>query len=160
MRDPNRNRDSWADREAEFEARPFWTSFKWALLATLGVVAIIAIVWVLSVAGSGVQGEGNKHRIKNDATNQIQQSEGFEEDYQDFKAFPAKIKVAKSAADAALKTTDTTDDTIRAADLTGITQACIDLAHDYNARARKYTAKDFRASDLPDHLDDTECEAS
>lgn len=157
MRDPRRDHDTWEDRADDFEARPFWTIFKWGALSTLIVVALVAIVWALSVGGSDVQGRGNAVRQKNDATNRIQQSENFEETKQDFEAFPAKIKAAKRASDRANKSPDTTDDSIKATELDGIVQQCIDVAHDYNADARKYTAKDFRAADLPDHLDDNIC---
>ena len=156
-RDPYRDSPTWEDRGAELEARPFWVSFKWIVGATAVILAVVALVWVFSVGSSDVRGRGGAVKIKNDATNRIQQSEYFEQTKADYDTYPNKLAVAQAALDRAAKTDDPTDDQLRETDLTGLQQQCLAVVADYNARARKYTAREFRASDLPNQLDSTTC---
>lgn len=162
-RDSRRDHQTWTDREKDFEARPLRVGFGWAAKVTFGVIAlvlcVVAVVWLFNLGTSDVKGRGNAVRQKNDATNRIQQQERFEDLAADFAAFPTKIQAAEHAVERAQASKDPTDDSLRETDLAGLTQQCIDIARDYNAMARKYTARDFRAEDLPAKLDTEECKA-
>jgi hypothetical protein len=129
------------------------------ILGTLLVIAVISVgVWGFRVATSDTKGRGDATVIKNSARNRINAQETFEKLFADIKATDRKIEVADSAAKAAPQ-----DPTLRQ-NASGIRQYCLSVVSDYNARARSYSAEDFRSADLPyqiDNLDSTtDCKGS
>lgn len=127
-----------------------WRAVAW-ILATLLVVALISGgIWLAKVALSDVKGRGDAQRIKNDAPNRIAAQEGFEARYADIKATDAKLDAAAQAV-----TEDPTDRTAHQT-LTGLRSYCQSVVGEYNAKARSFTAADFRAADLPFQIDPTD----
>jgi hypothetical protein len=118
------------------------------ILIWLGVVALIGVlVWGFRVVTSDIKGQGNAVIIKNDAVNRIAQQEQFEQLYADIKA--ADLKIGTAAAAVALNPLDKTAQQT----YTGTVNYCIQVSADYDALARKYSAEDFRAADLPEQID-------
>jgi hypothetical protein len=127
-----------------------------ALATIVGIIAVIGIsvgIWYVRVATSDTAGAGNAVINKNNEINRVNAQERFESLYAEIVAADRKIDVAAEA------TGDTAE-----ANLTGIKNYCLGVVGDYNAEARKFSAADFRAVDLPAQIDNsdpsTDCEAS
>lgn len=154
-RDPYRDYSTWEDREQEFEARPVWTSSKWALAVMLGVLAIAAILWGIGVAVSGPKGAGDVHRANESALNRIQQQGDFVQLREDYTGALAKITAAKAAVKAAKRDPKALPQ--RQVELDGLAQNCVDIAQQYNADGQKVLARDWKDSGLPSRLDPARC---
>jgi hypothetical protein len=114
----------------------------------IGLFMVISVaVWGFRVVTSDIKGQGNAVIIKNDAVNRIAQQERFEQLYADVKA--ADLKIGTAAAAVALNPLDKTAQQT----YTGTINFCIQVSADYDALARKYSAEDFKAVDLPDQID-------
>jgi hypothetical protein len=119
-----------------------------ALIALLVVGALIGgVVWVIGVATSGISGQGEAIIQKNSANNRIAAQQTFEDLIADIKA--STLKLNQAAADKKANPGDAT----YATNYTGLVNHCLDTVGLYNADARKYTAAQFRASDLPAQID-------
>jgi len=128
------------------------------VLALLALCAVIGIgAWGFGVATSDVKGQGDAVRQKNDATNRIAAQERFEDLYQEIVQADRRITVMADAAERDPSAVNQTN-------LTGAINYCLDVVGDYNAEARKYTAAEFRAADLPARIDDldpsTDCQGA
>ncbi len=135
----------------------------------MGYVTVIVIFFALLIGGlsiahwgfgvwtSDIKGKGDAVKIKNDGLNRIQQQEKFEQFNADFDGYIVKIGTAKANLAAAKETPTKNDDPQREVELNGLIQICVDTAQNYNAAGRKYSARDFKASDLPAKLDPALC---
>lgn len=118
------------------------------VLLIVAVVALIAAgVWGFRVVTSDAKGQGDAVRTKNSGTNRIAAQERFEELYAGIKAADERVSVM-----AAAKKSDPSD-VIASTNYAGAVNYCIQIRADYNAEARKYTAEQFRAADLPAQID-------
>lgn len=137
-----------------FEKAPLRTGFRVALIITLGVLAIGAIVsvlvWGFNVGTSDVKGRGDAIRQRNSGTNRVFAQQHFEDLKAAIDKDVANIRAAKAAA-------ATSPTQINQTNVTGAQQVCNGDVADYNAAARKYLERDFRASDLPSSIDLAEC---
>lgn len=125
------------------------TSFKIGAAAVGGLVLIAAIAigfWAFRVATSDVKGSGDAEIRKNSATNRIAAQERFEQLHAEIIASDQRIDVLADAVKADPSYTNQTN-------LTGATTFCLSVVADYNAEARKFTAQEFRAADLPAQID-------
>lgn len=131
---------------------------KWWLLIVAIILILSAIIWGITVATSGVKGQGDAVIKKNSAENWTAAQARFEDLYAEIKAADDKIDVAQDAL-----ALDPEDKTLQT-NLSGTTNYCISVVADYNADARKYLAADFKAADLPDQIDefdtDTDCKGT
>lgn len=131
-------------------------------LATIGVVVgLIAAslgVWAFNVATSDIKGAGQATLQKNSANNRIAAQQRFEDLYQEVLTADQRIDVAADSAAA------NPGSLVAQTNLAGAVTYCIDVRGDYNAEARKYTAAEFRAADLPAQIDtyapSTDCKES
>lgn len=125
------------------------------VLLLVFMLIIGGLWWGFKVATSDIKGQGDAVRTKNSAVNRIAAQERFEVMYADVKASDQRLDVlaADKAADPA--------DKVAARTYSGAVAYCITVRNEYNAEARKYTAEQFRASDLPASLDslssETDC---
>lgn len=118
------------------------------ILLILGVIALIGVsVWGFKVTTSDTKGAGDATRSKNSGTNRIAAQERFEDLYAGIKAADQRLDVLATAKKAA------PSDVVAATNYTGAVNYCIDLRAQYDAEARKYTAEQFRAADLPPEID-------
>lgn len=118
-----------------------WTIFTLLLIAAIGWA-----IWAFTVATSDVKGQGDAIIEKNSAENWVAAQERFEEMYADIVASDQKIPNALAALEA-----DPENPTLRT-EHTGLVNYCLSAVGDYNAEARKYSARDFRSADLPEHI--------
>jgi hypothetical protein len=132
---------------AYYALRWFFAIF--ILSSLLGVA-----MWAFGVFTSDINGRGNAIKVKNSATNRIAAQERFEEMYQDGQAANQRIGAMRAALAA------TPNDTIARTNLNGAVNYCIEVRAKYNAEARKYTAAQFRASDLPENLNEIDCKGT
>lgn len=128
------------------------------VLAILALVAVIGIgVWGFKVATSDIKGQGDATRQKNDATNRIAAQQRFEDLYQEVIQSDRRITMLADA-------TERDPSTVNQTNLTGAINYCLDVVGDYNAEARKFTAEEFRAADLPAQIDNldpaTDCQGA
>jgi hypothetical protein len=123
----------------------------WGLIVGCMVLAVVlalsAAVWAFGVGTSDVRGKGNAYKAKNDGVNRVAAQERFENLYADAKAADARLDVLQDATKA------NPDDAIASKTYTGAVSYCISARAAYDAEARKYSARDFRATDLPAQID-------
>lgn len=124
-----------------------WRAAIWITLAVVFVLALSAGIWALKVASSDAKGQGDAARTKNSGANRIAAQARFEDLYAGIKAADERIDVMAVAKKADPK------DVVAATNYTGAINYCIQQRADYNAEARKYTAEQFRAIDLPAQID-------
>lgn len=135
-------------RELNDETRHgFWYSARWIVAVVLLAVVISAGLWALGVVGASTKGKGDAYRTKESGTNRIAAQERFETTYADVLASDQRLDILHLARQAA------PEDAYAATRYTGAVAYCISARNGYNAEARKYTAEQFRASDLPEKLD-------
>lgn len=168
-RDPYKEYPSWEDREKEIEAKPFQVSLKWALGATVIVLAVVALVGVASTGSVFFKGEAaeitnpaREKAIVFDPNRSLSTYEGF---YDSCNAFNAAIIAASDASNEA-KTREKTYSAkadpfgnerkaisgIRE-NARGLRNQARDLAAKYNADSSANTRAPFKAADLPYTLD-------
>lgn len=144
--------DSWKQDRRDANRVGRWV-IVWVLIAVALVVAIGGALWFLNVATSAPRGQGDALATKNSAANWTAAQARFEDEYADVIATDRKITA--TAGDA--KDKGTRGDTYR-----GLVSYCLSAVGEYNADARKYLARDFRAADLPQQIDtsdpSTDCE--
>jgi hypothetical protein len=119
----------------------------WVVIGVVVVLAISAGIWALNVATSGPKGQGDALVKKNSAENWTAAQARFEDLYADIEATDRKITVAGAAL--AINPADQTAQQT----YSGTVNYCLSIVGDYNAEARKFLAADFRASDLPNQID-------
>lgn len=146
--DRHRNRSDREFRELDYDTRHgFWYAAKWVIAIVLLVVVITAGLWALGVVSAPWKGKGDAYKTKESGTNRIAAQERFETMYADVIASDQRLDILHLARQAA------PDSVIAQSNYTGAVAYCIDVRNSYNAEARKYTAEQFRASDLPAKLD-------
>ncbi|QWY82785.1 hypothetical protein PP641_gp045 [Arthrobacter phage SilentRX] len=128
------------------------TTGKMIGLAILAVVVIVALSWggwALSVALSGPKGVGDAIKTKNSAENWTAAQARFEKQYAAVKGLDQKIAVHRTALAA-----DPKNPTLQT-NLTGVTTACLSAVAEYDAESRKYLSEEFKSTDLPYQIDQT-----
>jgi len=115
------------------------------LLILGGIIG--GVVWAIGVATSDVAGRGEAIVQKNSANNRIAAQQTFEDLIADIKQSDAKLDQALVDKKA------NPGDSTYAVNYAGLVNHCLDSVGLYNADARKYTAQQFRASDLPAQID-------
>lgn len=120
------------------------------ILAVIGtVIAVIALswgIWLFGVWASDIVGRGEAVKTKNNSTNRIAAQERFED-------LSADISIAQQRIDTLAAQAKTNKSYAAQTAATGAVTYCLDLVAQYNAEARKYTARDFREADLPSSYD-------
>lgn len=128
------------------------------VLAGVVVIGAPAAVWGITVASSGVKGAGDTIIVNNSSVNRIKAQERFEDLYAGIVATDRKITAQEPNVLAGIPDGKTAGQT-----MAGLVSACLDLVSDYDADARKVTAADWRAFDLPQSIDihnpATDCKA-
>lgn len=122
----------------------------WVIVGLLFTLILGGGLWALRVGTSDIKGQGDVTIKKNSAPNRIEAQEDFEELYADIKATDRKLDVYAAAVKAK------PDDAIARTNLDGTTAYCLGVVGDYNAKARKILAADFKAVDLPSEIDDAD----
>lgn len=123
----------------------------WVITILIIVALIGAASWGITVAVSGIKGQGDATIQKNSGTNRIVQDARFQQLYQEYKGSFAKIELAQQAVQADPK------DRVAQTNLTGIQQHCVDIANEYNGLALSFIAQDFVGTNLPSTLDQASC---
>lgn len=120
---------------------------RWVLAIILVVTLIGWALWALGVATSDIRGRGEAVKTKHSSTNRIAAQERFEDMAADITAANQRIATTAAAAKA------NPDDYTARVNATGAITYCQQAVAQYNAEARKYTAAQFRAADLPASFD-------
>ncbi len=159
MSDKYKRRSDREFAELDYDTRHgFWYVAKWGVAFVVLIVVVVGGLWALGVVAAPWQGKGDAYKTKESGTNRIAAQERFETMYADVIASDERLDVLAAAhkADPA--------DVVAATNYTGAETYCIKVRNEYNAEARKYTAEQFRASDLPEKLDPeapkTDCKES
>lgn len=130
--------------------RWFGLGIGWWLIMILVACAVGVAVWGITVATSGVKGQGDAQIQKNSAANWTKAQAEFERTYASIKAQDKNITIAWKELQADPKSP------IKQQNYSGLVRNCNDTVANYNAKAREFLAKDFRASDLPSEIDQTD----
>ncbi len=117
-----------------------------AAVVSVVVIVLPLTLWGAKVALSDLFGQGNAIIKKNDATNRISAQERFESLYAEIVNADRRLDVLKDALDNDPSYTNKVN-------FTGGQTYCLSVVADYNAEARKYSARDFRSFDLPAQID-------
>jgi hypothetical protein len=146
--------DDWGRSPSRDTRRGLGYLLAWAVGITLIVGVISVGVWAFGVKTSDIKGRGDATKIHNSATNRIFAQQHFEDMYAEIN--DRDVPNLKSAR-AALK--QAPHDQARQINVTGVQQICNQDVADYNAAARKFLERDFKAADLPARIDPiTTCE--
>lgn len=146
----NRNYDSWREDRRDLN-RGFRLGLGWWVIIVIVALLIGAWIWGLTVATSGVRGQGDGIIRKNSADNWISAQRAFEQNYADYESTLTRIDTFHAAYEA------DQSDAVAKTNWLGSISYCTELVADYNADARSYLSEDFQASDLPYQLDPTTC---
>jgi hypothetical protein len=126
-----------------------WRGMIWVICIVVFVVVLSFALWAFGVFTSPIKGKGDAFKQQQSSENRIGAQARFEDLYQEVQATDTKLTTAKQALKA------NPDSQIKQTEFTGLINHCLDVVADYNAEARKYLAKDFRAIDLPPEIDTT-----
>jgi hypothetical protein len=140
--------DDWGRSPRRDTAHGLGYLLAWAVGIALIVGVVSAGVWYFGVATSDVKGRGDATKVHNSATNRIFAQQHFEDLYAGIT--DRDVPNLKSAR-AALKR-DPHDQALQT-NMTGVQQICNQDVADYNASARKFLERDFKAADLPPRID-------
>jgi len=122
-----------------------------AFVGALVVVALIAAgIWAFNVATSGIKGQGDAAINKNSADNWPQQQAEFERLFASIKSQDKNIGIAFAELQADPK------NSVKQTNYSGQVRNCNDTVANYNAKAREFNARDFRAADLPAQIDESD----
>lgn len=122
---------------------------KWGLIALAAVLALVALIWGLNVATSGVRGQGDAVVQRNSAANWTKAQADFEERYAHIEAQDRKIQAHYDRLQA------DPDSRFAETNYYGARDNCESAVAGYNAKARTFLAGDFRSADLPAQIDST-----
>lgn len=124
------------------------------LWIVIGVVIILLIgtgIWGLTVATSGVKGQGDGTIKNNSAENWIKQQAKFEDLNAEYESTLVRIEQFKATADA------NPNDAIAQTNYQGQVSHCTDVVAEYNAASRSFLSEDWKSIDLPPSLDPDSC---
>lgn len=147
------NDNDW--RYANREAGRFigLTARVWiTILIIAGLIG--AAIWGITVATSGVKGQGDGIIKNNSADNWIKQQGKFEDLYAEYESTQVRIDVFKEAAD------ENPNSAIDQTNYNGQISHCTDVVAEYNAATRSFLSEDWKSIDLPPTLDPTDCTRS
>lgn len=132
----------------------YWLGARWTIVLLVSVLVLSAVaailIWGFKVGTSDIKGRGDAVRQHNSATNRIFAQQHFEDLHQGVQRDVANV----SAARAAVKVDPSQ---VNKTNVVGAIQVCNADVADYNASARKYLERDFRAADLPPSIDNAVC---
>lgn len=137
-------------KDLEYATRAgFWYTYKWWVAAVVAVFTIGALIWGLTVITAGPKGAGDAHKTNQSGSNRIAKQEMFEQLYADIQASDANLTVLHDAM---------VDDPsyVNKTNYNAGRLQCTNLVHNYDAEARKYTAKDWRDNKLPSAINQTD----
>lgn len=149
----SRYNDEW--RQANHDVGRFiGLTFKaWVIILILaGIVG--AAIWGITVATSGIKGQGDGIIRNNSADNWIAQQGKFEELHAEYESTQVRIDQFKTIADA------NPNDAIAQTNYNGQVSHCTDVVADYNAATRSFLSQDWKSIDLPATLDPADCTRS
>lgn len=170
VRDPYRSYQTWDDREAEFEARPWWVALKWSLAAVVIALVCAAVVGLATTGNALFQGEAAKRTVTertnsqtftpenkaaqiaffHDACNtvnaQLRIAESNEATYR------ADMEAARLASDPIKQQQAQSVLSADQQNVTGAQNIVQSTAADYNSRSAQSTANVFKDSGLPDRI--------
>lgn len=121
-------------------------SILWWLVILIAITLVSIAIWGITVAVSGVKGQGDAVIEKNSAENWTEAQATFERNYADVIATDIKIDNAYT-----LWQSDRQDKTLQQT-YTGLVSYCLSVVAEYNADARSFLSEEFRAADLPEQI--------
>lgn len=110
------------------------------------IILIAASLWVLGVFTSNVKGAGDARKFRNSGVNRIQSQARFEGLATDYDGAIENIKSYGSPSTPQEHT-----------ELRGLQQHCVNVAQEFNAASRTYTARGWKSAGLPETLDASAC---
>lgn len=147
--------NDYRDERRDIDRATAWGAgriFLWVLVVIIVIGALGAAIWGITVATSGVKGQGDGVIQKNSAENWLDAQARFEENYAEYESTIFKIEQAATALEA------DPNNAVLFTNYQGTVNYCASLVADYNADARNYLREDFKAADLPDQIDVRTCE--
>ncbi len=148
--------------------RPTRKGVVWAVVIMFALVVVLPLgLWLGGVYASPVVGKANAYRDKHGATNWTQAQAAFERDWASILKLDKQTSAAADDLDLYNKMYPVNPNAgpgnaveeqraNLAVDYKGARQQCQNAVADYNAAARTYTLRDFRAADLPQQIDDND----
>lgn len=156
--------------DTRFENNPGRTG----LQVYIGVIVVVLLtVWIIAAvtlglrtATAGIVGKAETHIQNQSSNNRVIQQAGFEQTYADVVKYKQQIKDANKAVEDWDKANAGKQDTVigtlatqrqyLVSVATGLKQQCQTAVANYNADTHKTLSKDWKRSDLPYELVDTE----
>lgn len=144
------DRDEW--RDVKKDVRRFGgLAIGWWVIIVIVALGISAGIWGLTVATSGVKGQGDGIIKNNSSENWIKQQAKFEDLHAEYESTLVRIDQFKITADA------NPNDAIAQTNYNGQISHCTDVVAEYNAATRSFLSEDWKSIDLPATLDPEDC---
>lgn len=148
--DKYKNRTDRDFDELDYATRAgFWYVAKWVGACILAIVAVVVVLWGTGVLWAGPKGAGDAHKTNQSGTNRIAKQEMFEQLYADIQNADKTVGLMHDALAGDPSYVNKTN-------YTGARAACNQLVANYDAEARKYSAKDWRDNKLPSAINQTD----
>lgn len=122
----------------------------WVIIVAVAL-GIGAAIWGITVATSGVKGQGDGIIKNNSSENWIKQQAKFEDLNAEYESTLVRIEQFKTIAEA------NPNDAIAQTNYNGQISHCTDVVAEYNAASRSFLSEDWKSIDLPPSLDPDDC---
>lgn len=120
------------------------------ILVVIAAAAIGFGAWGIRVLTSGVRGQGDAVISKNSAANWTAAQARFRALHEEILATDRKLDLLAAQANA------NPGDRVAQTTYTGTVSYCLGVVGTYNAEAKSYLSQDFRDSDLPERINDSD----
>lgn len=144
------DRTEWRNTRRDLN-RGFRLGVGWWIAIVAIILVVGAAIWGITVATSGIRGQGDGIIQKNSAENWLDAQARFVENYAEYESTLVRIDqfAAVSAADPT--------DAVAKTNWLGQISHCTDVVADYNADSMNFLRQDFQNADLPYQLDPDTC---
>lgn len=148
---------NWNDYRTErrdIDRASRWTAGRIALWTIVALIFFGLVgwgIWGLTVATSGIKGQGDGIIKNNSSENWIKQQAKFEDLNAEYESTLVRIEQFKTIAEA------NPNDAIAQTNYNGQISHCTDVVAEYNAATRSFLSEDWKSIDLPPSLDPDDC---
>lgn len=148
------NWNDYRDDRREFDRAARWTLGRIILVWVIVIAVALGIgaaIWSITVATSGVRGQGDGVIKNNSAENWIKQQAKFEDLHAEYESTLVRIDQFQKIA------LENPNDAIAQTNFNGQVSHCTDVVAEYNAATRSFLSEDWKSIDLPPSLDPEDC---
>lgn len=148
------NWNDYRDDRRDFDRAARWTLGRIILVWVIVIAVALGIgaaIWGITVATSGVRGQGDGVIKNNSAENWIKQQAKFEDLHAEYESTLVRIDQFQKIA------LENPNDAIAQTNFNGQVSHCTDVVAEYNAATRSFLSQDWKSIGLPPSLEANDC---